>query len=103
MVINITLGFVTGFVVLDCAVPSRVAPVAACGLVCSGLAGASWANAVHPAARAITTVNPGAGESAERKVEKRRNMRLLGRRLLLRAPRLLVCFRRESLRVQSLG
>jgi len=108
MVINITLGFVTGFVVLDCAVPSRVAPVAACGLVCSGLAGASWANAVHPAARAITTVNQRsenqkAGESAARKVEKRPNMRLLRRRLLLRAPRLLVCFRRESLRVQSLG
>src|SRR5208282_6090509 len=113
MVINITLGLVIGFAVLDCAVPGRVAADAACGFICNGLAGASCAKAEHPAARAITTVNRSrenqrsenrrAGESAERRVERRPNMRLLRRRLLLCAPRLLVCFRRQSLGGQSLG
>ena len=108
MVINITLGFVTGFVALDCAVPGRVAAAAACGFVCTGLVGASCANAVHPAARVIATAdqrseNRRDGENAERKVERDPNMRLLRRRLLLCAPRLLVCFRRQSLGGQSLG
>jgi len=95
MVIKMTLGFVT----LACAT---------LGLVCGGLGAAFCANAVHPAARAITTASPRtenqrADESADKKVEKRPNMRLLRRRLLLRAPRLLVCFSRESLGGQCLG
>jgi len=87
MVINITLGFAIGFVALDRVVPGRVAPDAACGFVCTGLAGACCAKAGHPAARAITTVNrrrenqrgenQRAGVSAAGKVEKRPNMRLI--------------------------
>jgi hypothetical protein len=42
-------------------------------------------------------------KKVDKKVEKRRNMRLLRRRLLLRAPRLLVRLRRESLGGQRLG
>jgi hypothetical protein len=119
MVINITLGLVAGFVTLDRvksdrADPGRVAPDAACGFVCTALVGAACANAVDPAVRVITTANEKAenqraenqrsDESGERKVERRPNMRLLWRRLLLlRAPRLLVCFGRESLGGQSLG
>lgn len=114
MVINITLGFVTGFVALDRAAPGRVTPGAAWRLACTGLVAASCANAVHPAVRVITTANEKAenqraenqraDESAGKKLERRPNMRLLRRRLLLlRAPRLLVCFGRESLGGQSLG
>jgi hypothetical protein len=109
MVINITLGFVTGFVALVRSVPGRVTPDAACAFVCAGLVGASCANAVDPAVRVITTANQSpekqrANKRAERKCERRPDMRLLWRRLLLvRAPRLLIRFRRESLRGQSLG
>jgi hypothetical protein len=39
----------------------------------------------------------------DKKVEKRRNMRLLRRQPLLRASRLLVCLRGESLGGQCLG
>jgi hypothetical protein len=104
MVIKITLGFAAGFVTAlvtwDWVLSDRVA--------CAGLGAAFCAKAVVPAAGVITTANESgkkqrADESAERKIEKRANMRLFRRRLLLRAPRLLVCFRRESLGGQSLG
>jgi hypothetical protein len=42
-------------------------------------------------------------KKVNKKVEKRPNMRLLRRWLLVRAPRLLVCLRRESLGGQCLG
>ena len=84
MVINITLGLAT----LDPATRG-----AACGFAGAGLATAACANAEHPADRVNATAN---GRVAK-KVEKRRNMRLVRRRLLLGAPRLLVCFGRESL------
>src|SRR5208282_300159 len=100
MVINITLGFVIGFVTFDRVWLGCVTPDAACGFACTGLVAASCANAVHPAVRVIAAAKD---ESGERKVERRPNMRLLRRRLLLRAPRLLVCFRRESLGGQCLG
>lgn len=80
MVINITLGRVT------------LGP--RCGFACTGLLAVACAKVVTPRASVITT--------ADKKVERRRNMRLL-RRQLLRAPRLLVCFRRESLGGQGLG
>lgn len=53
-------------------------------------------------------VTPRAGKIAikktiNKKVERRPNMRLLRRWLLLRAPRLLACLRRESLRGQRFG
>ncbi len=90
MVINITLGF---------AMLDRLTESADCGFVCVGLTGAVCANAEHPADRAITT----ASERLDKKVERRPNMRLMRRWLLLRAPRLLVCFGRKSLSGQPLG
>jgi hypothetical protein len=42
-------------------------------------------------------------KTINKKVERRLNMRLLRRWLLVRAPRLLVCLRRESLGGQCLG
>ncbi len=99
MVINMTLGFAAGFVTALVAfgrvLSDRVA--------CAGLVAAFCEKAVFPAVRVITTAKLRADESAERTIEKRANMRLLRRRLLLRAPLLLVCFRRESLGGQSLG
>src|SRR5271163_1269986 len=99
MVINITLGFAAGFVAAlatwDFVLSGRVA--------CAASVAAFCAKAMLPAVRVITTAKLRADESAERTIEKRANMRLLRRRLLLRAPLLLVCFRRESLGGQSLG
>jgi hypothetical protein len=42
-------------------------------------------------------------KAINKRVEKRPTMRLLRRGLLVRAPRLLVCLRRESLGGQCLG
>jgi hypothetical protein len=42
-------------------------------------------------------------KTVDKEVEKRPTMRLLRRRLMLRAPRLLVCLRRESLGGQRFG
>jgi hypothetical protein len=90
MVINITLGRVT---------PDRVAPVRACVLL-----GDDFVAAVCPeAATATVSVITTASESVENtldtklesKAEKHLNIALL-RCGLLRAPRLLVCLRRES-------
>src|SRR5271167_538526 len=104
MVINTTLGFATGFAPLDRAVPGMVSLDADCGgVACTVLVAAFCVNAVHAAMRTIATANERAGECAESRVEKRLNMRLLRRRLLLRAPRLLVCFRGQPLGGQSLG
>ena len=86
MVINITLGRV----MFDRFMLDR-----GCAVAFVGLVGAACPKAVHPAARVITT--------AEKKAEKRPTMRLLRRWLLLRAPRLLVCLRGESLGGQCLG
>ena len=95
MVINITLGFLT----FDLVMLDRPTRGPACGFGCTGLVAAACANAEHPADRAITTVNG----MVDKSVVKRRNMRLVRRGLLLGAPRLLVCFRRESLGGQRLG
>ena len=89
MVINITLGFATLV---------RLTP-AACGFAGAGLAAGACATAEQPADR----VKAAANGRADKKVEKRPNMRLLWRRLLLRAPRLLVGLRRESFGGQRLG
>jgi hypothetical protein len=86
MVINITLGRA----MLDRFMLDRGRAVAFVGLV-----GAACPKAVHPVARVITT--------AEKKAKKRASMRLLRRWLLLRASRLLVCLRRQSLGGQCLG
>jgi hypothetical protein len=95
MTLGFAAGFVAALVTWDCVLSGRVA--------CAGLVAAFCANAVIPAVRVITTTKPRADESAERRIERRANMRLLRRRLLLRAPILLVCFHRESLGGQSLG
>lgn len=87
MVINITLGF---------AMFDRRTPDAARGFDCAGLA---CAKAENPADRTITT----AKERLHKKVEKRPNIRLVRRRLLLGAPPLLICFGRESLGGQRFG
>ena len=90
MVINITLGFARlRFVMLDCGT----------GFAGVVLAEGACANAEHPADR----VKAAANGRADKKVEKRPNMRLLWRRLLPRAPRLLVGLRRESFGGQRLG
>jgi len=90
MVINMTLGFAS---------LGRVTPGAFCCLACAGLAAAVSANAKYPADRVTATANG----RVDQKVEKRRNMRLVRRRLLLGSPRLLVCFRRETLGGQRLS
>jgi hypothetical protein len=91
MVINITLGFARF---------DRVTPDAVRGFVDAGFASAACANAEQPADR----VKAATSGRVAKKVEKRRNMRLLGRWLqLLRAPRLLVGLGRESLGGQRLG
>src|SRR5713226_2311824 len=84
MVINMTLGFVN---------PARGSCFAGTGLV-----GIACAKAVTPRTGMITIK-----KKVDKKVEKRPNMPLLRRRLLSRAPRLLVCLRRESLGGQCLG
>ena len=110
MVINITLGRATlGRAILDrvtpgCAVPGRAASEAACGFAGAGLVAASCANAVHPAVSVIATAKGKADQRVDNQSENRRNIRLLRRRLLLlRAPRLLVCLRRESVGGQRFG
>ena len=84
MVINITLGFVK---------PARGRCFAGSGLV-------------EIACAKVVTLRAGMiaiKKQINKKVEKRPNMRLLRRWLLLRAPRLLVCLRRESLGGQCFG
>ena len=73
-----------------------LAPGAVCVFAGTGLAATACAHAVCPPDRTMTTANKEADQ-----VEKRPNMRLF-RRQLLRAPRLLVCLRRESLGGQRL-
>ena len=90
MVINMTLGRV---------VSDRFTLDRGCTWACVGLVGADCPKAVHPAARVITTAEKKVGKEAE----KRPNMGLLRRRQLLRAPRLLVCLRNESLGGERLG
>ena len=90
MVINITLGLAT---------LGRLTPAAACSFACAGRAAAACPNAEDPADRVIAA----ASGRVIKKIEKRRNMRLLWRRLLPRAPHLLVCLGRESLGGQRLG
>jgi len=86
MVINMTLGFVK---------PARGFCLAGTRLVAL-----ACAKATTPRAGIVAITDK---KKADKKVEKRLNMRLLRRRLLPRAPRLLVCFRRESLGGQGLG
>jgi hypothetical protein len=83
MVINMTLDFVN--------------PTRGCRLVATGLVGMACAKVVTPRA-GMNMVK----KRVNKKAEKRPNMRLMRRRLL-RAPRLLVCLRRESLGGQRLG
>jgi len=103
MVINMTLGRVT----FDRVMLGRVTPDLGCGFACTGLVAEACPEAVHPAVRVMTTANRRVvkteNKRVDKKAKKRPNMRLLRRRLLLRAPRLLVCFRRESLGGQRLG
>lgn len=84
MVINMTLGFVK---------PARGSCFAGTGLV-----GIACAKLATPRA-SITPIM----KKVTKKAEKRPNMRLLRRRLLVRAPHLLVCLRRESLGGQCFG
>jgi hypothetical protein len=91
MVINMTLGRAT----FDRLMLGRVTPDLGCGFACTGLVAAACAKAVAPTSNIIATI--------DKKVEKRRNMRLLRRRPLLRASRLLVCLPVESLGGQCLG
>jgi len=84
MVINMTLGFVK---------PARGSCFAGTGLV--EIAGA---RVVTPRAGMIAIK-----KTINKKVERRLNMRLLRRWLLVRAPRLLVCLRGESLGGQRFG
>ena len=84
MVINMTLDFVK---------PARGSCFAGIGLV-----GRACAKVATPRAGMITIK-----KKVNERAEKRPNMRLLRRRLLLRAPRLLVCLRRESFGGQCLG
>lgn len=84
MVINITLGFVE--------------PARGCCFAGTGLAGIACAKVATPRAGMITIK-----KKVNKKVEKRPNMRLLRCRLPVRAPRLLVCLRRESLGGQRFG
>jgi len=84
MVINMTLGL---------AEPAR-----SCCFAGTGLVEISCAMVVTPRAGMIAIK-----KEIIKKVERRLNMRLLRRRLLLRAPRLLVCLRRESLGGQCFG
>ena len=94
--INMTLGRV----MLDRFMLDRVTPIRGCGFACTGLVAAACAKAVAPAARMITT----ADKRVDKKAEKRSTMRLLRLWLLrVRAPRLLVCLRGESLGGQCLG
>ncbi len=86
MVINITLGFVK---------PARGSCFDG-----TGLAGIACANVVTPRAGMTAITDK---KEVDKKVEKRANIRLLRRGLLARAPRLLVCLRRESLGGQRLG
>ena len=88
MVINMTLG--------------RAGLGRSCAFACADGLEAAWAKAVHTAARAITTAK-NVDERVDKKVERRPTMRLLRRRLLLGAPRLLVRLGRESLGGQRLG
>jgi hypothetical protein len=103
MVINITLGRAK----LDRGMPGRVVRDAASGFAGDDLAAVVCAQAGDPAASviatAIETADENVNNAVDNGVEKRSNMRLLRRRLLLRAPRLLVCFRRESFGGQSFG
>jgi RNase P protein component len=84
MVINMTLGFVKA---------ARGSCFAGTGLV-----GIACAKVATPRAGVIAIK-----KTINKKIERRLNMRLLRRWLLLRAPRLLVCLRRESLGGQCLG
>jgi len=84
MVINMTLGFVE---------PARGFCFAGPGLV-----GIACAKVATQRACTITIK-----QQVNKQVERCLNMRLLWRWLLLRAPRLLVCLRRESLGGQRFG
>ena len=84
MVINMTLGFVK---------PAGDRCFAGTGLV--GIACAKVATS--------RTGVPTIKRKVNKKIEKRPNMRLLRRLLLVRATRLLVCLRGESLGGQCLG
>ena len=84
MVINMTLGLVE---------PARSCCFAGTGLV-------------EIACAKVATLRAGMiaiKKQINKKVERRLNMRLLRRWLLVRVPRLLVCLRRESLGGQGLG
>ena len=91
MVINMTFGRVA----LDRLMLDR-----GCVFALIGLVGAACPNTVHAAARVITTTDR---KKVDKKAEKRPNMRLVRRRLLLGAPRLLVCLRGKSFGGQCLG
>ena len=95
MVINMTLGRIT----FDRGMPGRVTPDLGCDFAGTGLVAAACATALAPTTNMIATTD----KRVDKKVEKRRNMRLLRRRPLLRASRLLVCLRGESLGGQGLG
>jgi hypothetical protein len=84
MVINMTLGLVE--------------PARSCCFAGSGLVELACAKVVTPRAGMIAIK-----KTINKTVERRLNMRLLRHRLLLRAPRLLVCLRRESLGGQGFG
>ena len=90
MVINITLG--------------PVVRDAACGFAGDDLVVPVCAKAVHSVASVIAAANESADKNLHTRVDKNvewlPNMRLLWR-WLLRAPHLLVCFRRESFGGQS--
>ena len=95
MVINITLGRVT----FDRVMLGRVPPELGCRFACAGLVAAACAKAVAPRTNMIAKTD----KTVDKEVEKRPTMRLLRRRLMLRAPRLLVCLRCQSLGGQRLG
>jgi len=84
MVINMTLGLEE--------------PARSCCFVGTGLVEIACAKVVTPRAGMIAIK-----KTINKKVERRLNMLLLRRWLLLRAPRLLVCLRRESLGGECLG
>jgi hypothetical protein len=63
------------------------------------LVAAACAKAAAPRTNMMRTTD----KKVDQKAEKRLNMRLLRRGLLLRAPRLLVCLRCQSLGGQCLG
>ena len=84
MVINMTLGLEE--------------PARSCCFVGTGLVEIACAKVVTPRAGMIAIK-----KTINKKVESPLNMRLLRRWLLVRAPRLLVCLRRESLGGQCFG